>query len=116
MSFTSSNPDLDAITRNLVYLNLGHITLEEATAYKHELSAIASLNEAIETIGIALRTADPPDHWHRIYADVSSAAALLSSAITPLIDLNAEREAEYQLEEAQAEEKLGTKSLAIAHL
>ena len=35
-------PDLDAIARNLSYLDLGHITREESTAYEHELSAIAA--------------------------------------------------------------------------
>ena len=100
MSKSCLSVDQDAIVRNLIYLELGYITLEEATQYEHELSAISALNEAIETIGTALRTADPPAHWHQLYPVVSDAAALLSSQIAPLIDLNAEREAEYQSEEA----------------
>ena len=36
---TSSSPDLDAIARNLSYLDLAHLTPEESTAYEHELSA-----------------------------------------------------------------------------
>ena len=39
---TSSPPDLDAIARNLSYLDLAHLTPEESTVYEHELSAIAS--------------------------------------------------------------------------
>ena len=35
-------PNQDAIARNLSYLDLGHITREESTAYEQELSAIAS--------------------------------------------------------------------------
>jgi len=38
----SSPPALDAIARNLSYLDLAHLTPEESTAYEHELSAIAS--------------------------------------------------------------------------
>ena len=34
--------DLDAIARNLSYLDLAHLTPEEAAAYEQELSAIAS--------------------------------------------------------------------------
>ena len=50
-----NQPDLDAIARNLSYLDLAHLTPEESTAYEHELSAIASLNEALETATEALK-------------------------------------------------------------
>ena len=104
-------PDQDAIARNLIYLDIGHITLEEATPYEYELSVIASLNEAIETINSVLRTPDPPDFWRDLYPTLSDAAALLSSRIAPLIDTNAEREAENQRETAPT-----TQPLEIAHL
>jgi hypothetical protein len=84
-------PDLDAIARNLIALDLAHITPEESAAYEHELSAIASLNEALETATSVLRTADPPECWHRLYPMLSDAAALLSSQLAPLLDTNAER-------------------------
>jgi hypothetical protein len=84
-------PDLDAIARNLIALDLAHISPEESTAYEHELSAIASLNEALETAASVLRTADPPECWQRLYPPLSDAAALLSSQLAPLLDLNAER-------------------------
>jgi hypothetical protein len=84
-------PDLDAIARNLIALDLAHITPEESTAYEHELSAITSLNEALETASLVLRTADPPECWHRLYPMLSDAAALLSSQLAPLLDLNVER-------------------------
>jgi hypothetical protein len=84
-------PDLDAITRNLIALDLAHLTPEESTAYEHELSAIAALNEALETASLVLHTADPPECWHRLYPMLSDAAALLSSQLAPLLDLNAER-------------------------
>ncbi|MGB3294765.1 MAG: hypothetical protein WBB01_17410 [Phormidesmis sp.] len=84
-------PDLDAIARNLTYLDLAHLTPEEATAYEHELSVIASLNEALETASTVLRIADPPECWQRLYQMLSDATALLSSQLAPLLDLNAER-------------------------
>ncbi|MEL6940290.1 MAG: hypothetical protein AAFO84_13970 [Cyanobacteria bacterium J06598_1] len=83
-------PDLDGITRNLSYLDLAHLTPEESTDYEHELSAIASLNDALETATIALQGPDPT-FWHQLYPLLSDAAALLSSQLAPLIDLNAER-------------------------
>ena len=104
-------PDRDAIARNLIYLDLDHITPEEATPYEHELSAIASLNEAIDTINSALRTVDPPNLWHELHPTISDAAALLSSRIAPLIDTNAEREAEHQLKAAPAMQPLALTSL-----
>ena len=83
-------PDLDAIARNLSYLDLAHLTPEESTAYEHELSAIASLNEALETATEALQ-GDNSQFWQQLYPMLSDAAALLSSQLAPLLDLNAER-------------------------
>ena len=87
---TSNPPDLDAIARNLSYLDLAHLTPEESTAYEHELSAIAALNEALETATDALR-GNHPQFWQQLYPMLSDAAALLSSQLAPLLDLNAER-------------------------
>jgi hypothetical protein len=84
-------PDLDAIARNLIALDLAHVTPEESAVYEHELSAIASLHEALETAASVIRTADPPECWHQLYPVISNAAALLSSQLAPLLDLNAER-------------------------
>jgi hypothetical protein len=85
------SPDLDAIARNLIALDLAHLTPEESAAYEHELSAIASLNEALETAAHVLETADPPDElWQRLYPMLSDTAALLGSQLVPLLDLNAE--------------------------
>ena len=91
MTFTHQARDLDAIARNLAYLDLAHLTPEESTAYEHELSAIASLNEALEIATQVLHTADPPPMWHQLYPMISDAAALLSSQLAPLLDTNAER-------------------------
>ena len=82
--------DLDAIARNLSYLDLAHLTPEEAAAYEQELSAIAALNEALETATEALRS-QQPQFWQQLYPLLSDAAALLSSQLAPLLDLNAER-------------------------
>ena len=71
--------DLDAIARNLTALDLAHLTPEEAADYEQELSAIAALNEALETVTQVLHTADPPPMWHQLYPLLSDAAALLSS-------------------------------------
>ena len=87
---TSSPPDLDAIARNLSYLDLAHLTPEESTAYEHELSAIAALNDALETATAALQ-GNQPQFWQQLYPLLSDAAALLSSQLAPLLDLNAER-------------------------
>jgi hypothetical protein len=87
----SLTPDLDAIARNLIALDLAHVSPEESADYEQELSAIASLNEALEIATTVLRTADPPDCWHRLYPLLSDAAALLSSQLAPLLNLNAER-------------------------
>jgi hypothetical protein len=84
-------PDLDAIARNLTALDLAFLTPKESADYEHELSAIASLNEALEIATTVLHTADPPDCWQRLYPLLSDAAALLSSQLAPLLDLNAER-------------------------
>ena len=88
--FSSNQSDLDAIARNLIALDLAHISPEESAAYEHELSAIASLNEALETATEALK-GNSPKLWHRLYPMLSDAAALLTSQLAPLIDLNAER-------------------------
>jgi len=84
------SPDLDGIARNLIALDLAHISPEESAAYEHELSAIASLNEALETATEALN-GNHPQFWQRLYPMLSDAAALLSSQLAPLLDLNAER-------------------------
>ena len=83
-------PDLDAIARNLSYLDLAHLTPEESTAYEHEMSALASLNEALETTTEALKSQNL-QLWQQLYPLLSDAAALLSSQLAPLLDLNAER-------------------------
>ena len=87
----SPPPDLDAIARNLSYLDLAHLTPEESTAYEHELSAIASLNEALATATEALEVSNQHQFWQQLYPMLSDAAALLSSQLAPLLDLNAER-------------------------
>ena len=84
-------PDLDTIARNLIALDLAHIEPKEATPYEHELSIIAALNEALETIGEALNRTDSPHLWQRLQPMLSDAAALLASQIAPLLALNAER-------------------------
>ena len=86
----SPPPDLDAIARNLIALDLAHLTPEESTAYEHELSAIASLNDALETATEALQ-GNQTQFWQQLYPLLSDAAALLSSQLAPLLDLNAER-------------------------
>ena len=83
--------DLDAIARNLTALDLAHLTPEEAADYEQELSAIASLNEALEITADVLRTVNPPECWQRLYPLLSDAAALLASQLAPLLDTNAER-------------------------
>jgi hypothetical protein len=88
---TLSQPDLDAIARNLTALDLAYVSLEESADYEQELSAIAALNEALEIAATVLRTANPPKCWHRLYPLLSDAAALLSSQLAPLLDTNAER-------------------------
>ncbi|MEN8444257.1 MAG: hypothetical protein ABG776_04500 [Cyanobacteria bacterium J06555_13] len=85
-----TQPDLDAIARNLAYLDLAHLTPEESTAFEHELSAIASVNEALETTTEALK-GNSPQFWQQLYPMISDAAALLSSQLAPLLDTNAER-------------------------
>ncbi len=91
MSFNSPSPDLDGIARNLSYLDLAYVTPAESAAYEHELSVIASLNEALETATLAIRTPGSSPLWYRLYPMLSDAAALLTSQIAPLLDLNAER-------------------------
>ena len=80
------SPDLDAIARNLTALDLAHLTPEEAADYEQELSAIASLNEALDITADVLRTAHPPDCWQRLLPMLSDAAALLTSQLAPLLD------------------------------
>jgi hypothetical protein len=97
MPYHYETPDLDAIARNLIALDLAHLSPEESASYEHELSAIASLNEALETTVSVLSVADPPECWQRLYPMLCDAAALLSSQLSPLLDLNAERAYELQL-------------------
>jgi len=87
----TSPSDLDEIARNLIALDLAHLNPEEASPYEHELSAIAALNEAIESAAQALNLTESSDFWQRLHPILSNAAALLSSQIAPLLDLNAER-------------------------
>ncbi|MEL6554876.1 MAG: hypothetical protein AAFQ63_15635 [Cyanobacteria bacterium J06621_11] len=87
---TSIHPDLDEITRNLIALDLAHLAPEEATEYEHELSAIASLNEALEITTTALHV-QSPEFWQQLHPLISDAAALLTSQLAPLLDRNAER-------------------------
>ena len=94
MTFSGSRPDLDAIARNLIALDLAYLTPEESTAYENELSAIASLNDALETTTQALKLPNAPNIWQRLHPQLSDAAALLASQLAPLFDLNAERHAE----------------------
>ena len=98
------SPNLDAITRNLSALDLAHLDPEEAAAYERELSAIAALNDALETTDLALKLAKSPLFWQRLYPMLSDAAALLSSQMAPLLDLNAERH--FELSETPAEPPL----------
>ena len=87
----ANKPDLDAIARNLIALDLAYIDTQEATPYEHELSIITALNDALETAAHA-RDADVDiDFWQRLYPLLSDAAALLTSQTAPLFDLNAER-------------------------
>ena len=83
--------DLDAITRNLTALDLAYLSPEECADYEHELSAIASLNEALESAAAALEASHSPQFWQRLYPLLSNAVALLSSQLAPLLDRNAER-------------------------
>jgi hypothetical protein len=105
--YRQSQPDLDGIARNLIALDLAHISPEESADYEHELSVIAALNEALETAASVLRTADPPECWQRLYPLLSDAAALLSSQLAPLLDTNAERS-------LQITERPVERSLALA--
>ena len=91
MNSVFSQPDLDALARNLAYLDLAHLSPEESAQYEHELSVLAAMNEALEAAEIALKTADPPDFWQQLHPRLSAAAALVSSQIAPLLALNAER-------------------------
>jgi hypothetical protein len=105
--YRQSQPDLDGIARNLIALDLAHLSPEESADYEHELSVIAALNEALETAASVLRTADPPECWQRLYPLLSDAAALLSSQLAPLLDTNAERS-------LQITERPVERSLALA--
>ena len=84
-------PDIDAIARNLIALDLAHLSPEESAQYEHELSVLAAMNEALEAAEIALKTADPPDFWQQLHPRLSDAAALVGSQIAPLLAPNAER-------------------------
>ena len=96
--------DLDAIARNLIALDLAHLSPEESAQYEHELSVLAALNEALEAATTTLKTADPPEFWRQLYPRLSDAAALVSSQIAPLLDLNAERS--FELSERQVSRPL----------
>ena len=85
-----NQPDLDAIARNLSYLDIAYVTPAESAVYEHELSAIASLNDALENATKALQ-GDNSQFWQHLYPMLSDAAALLTSQLAPLLDLNAER-------------------------
>ena len=100
------SPDLDAITRNLIALDLAHLTSEEAVDYELELSAIASLNEALEITAAALKMPSHPKVWPQLYPILSDAAALLSSQLAPLLDLNAERSNDLRFPETPVERPL----------
>ena len=91
---SSTQPDLDAIARNLIALDLAYLSPEEATPYEYELLAIASLNEALETADLALKLAKSPALWQRLHPLLSDAAALINSQVAPLLSLNAERHVE----------------------
>ena len=91
MHSSYASPDLDAIARNLTALDLAHLTPEEAADYEQELSAIASLNEALEITADVLRTVNPSECWQRLHPLLSDAAALLTSQLAPLLDTNSER-------------------------
>lgn len=91
MSLNQPSADLDGIARNLTALDLAHLSPEECADYEHELSAIASLNEALESAATALSSSHSPQFWQRLYPLLSDAAALLSSQLAPLLDRNAER-------------------------
>ncbi|MEO0644681.1 MAG: hypothetical protein AAFZ17_00785 [Cyanobacteria bacterium J06650_10] len=97
-------PDLDAIARNLIALDLAHLSPEESAQYEHELSVLAALNEALEASTTALKTADPPEFWRQLYPRLSDVAALVSSQTAPLLDLNAERS--FELSERQVSRPL----------
>lgn len=116
MLFNQLSPDLDAIARNLTYLDLAHLTPEESTAFEHELSAIASLKEALETAAEALQGTNS-QFWQQLYPMISDAAALLSSQLAPLIDLNAERDQDLQLDkqlsDSSSTEAASTRLIAI---
>lgn len=84
--------DLDAIARNLTYLDLAHLSPAEATDYEHELSAIAALNDALETAVLALSvhlprspTALHPRNCHQPFASDSASTAHQPSSIAPFL-------------------------------
>ncbi len=112
MNCDLDRPDLDSIARNLIALDLAHVTPKESAAYEHELSAIASLNEALETATEALK-GNSPQFWHRLYPMLSDAAALLTSQIAPLLDLNAERS--FPITERPVERPLALAAHASLH-
>ena len=91
MTLPQPAPDLDRIARNLTYLDLAHVTPEESTAYEHELSAIDAFYFSLESTTEALKVSPLPHLWQQLHPMLSDAAALLSSQIAPLLDLNAER-------------------------
>ena len=109
---TFSQPDLDAIARNLIALDLAHLNPEDAAQYEHELSVLAALNEALETSATALRAADPSDFWRQLHPLLSEVAALVSSQVAPLLDLNAERS--FEISDRPASQPLAIATLGSA--
>lgn len=51
-----ARPDLDAITRNLIALDLAHVTPEESATYEQELSAITKPSKGIAALNEILKT------------------------------------------------------------
>ncbi|MEM9906625.1 MAG: hypothetical protein AAF921_16530 [Cyanobacteria bacterium P01_D01_bin.44] len=86
-----SIPDLDAITRNLIALDLAYVGPKEASIWEAELSALAGLNEIIEICTEACRNPEAAKFWQQVHTSLSDTAALLSSRLAPLLDLNGER-------------------------
>ncbi|MEM9906905.1 MAG: hypothetical protein AAF921_17945 [Cyanobacteria bacterium P01_D01_bin.44] len=86
-----SIPDLDAIACNLIALDLAYIGPQESSCWEAELSALVGLNEVIEVCAEACRSPEVAEFWQRVHITLSDTAALLSSRLALLIDLNGER-------------------------
>ena len=114
MPLNESSPDLDAITRNLIALDLDYIDPKEASPVATELSALAGLNEVLEISAEACHTAKADDVWQRVHTSLSDTTALLSSRLAPLLDLNGERADQQQRSFGQVAE-FGTTAMDLAH-